>query len=207
MISTINQFVLLSDRTGLLILNSLAGISPLLDELFVLLAEGVIFILVGAFLMYLFKSSKSSNRMLLLGEAIVSTLLARFIFVTGLRLLHFRFRPFWCEKITQLVSHNPLEASFPSGHAAVMAALAMTMWYMNKKLGAVFALAAVVSGFSRVVVGVHYPYDIVVGLACGVLSAIIARQLYIVAVHEESVIEKKIKTPSRSTKLPKKSKK
>lgn len=207
MIATINQIIIAFDRFLLVKLNALTGVFPLFDEVFVILAEGVVFMLVGAYVMYLFKSSKSSNRLLLLGEAFVSTIIARFIFVTGLRLIHFRFRPFLCESITQLVAHNPLEASFPSGHAAVMAALAMSMWYLNKKIGLLFGFFAVMSAFARVVVGVHYPLDVVVGLACGVVSAVLARKLYTYAVHESPLSVSKKTVASRSTKSVKKSKK
>lgn len=194
--TTINNLIVAFDRVSLHALNSLAGLSAFTDELFVTLAEGVVFILIGGFLMYLYKSSKSSNRGLLLSEAFVAVIVARFIFVTGIRLLHFRFRPFVFDHVLQIVPHSPLEASFPSGHAAVMASLAMTLWYMNKKLGMVFALAAVISGLSRVVVGVHYPLDIVAGLACGVISAVIARRIYTIAVHEKAFLTIKRKKSS-----------
>ncbi len=196
--NVIKNILFSTDRACLYLLNSFAGRFGSLDELFVMLAEGVIFALAGAYLMYLYKSSKSSNRILLLSEAFISTLIARFVFVTGIRLLYFRFRPFVSENVVQLVAHSPLEASFPSGHAAVMAALAVSMWYMNRRLGVLFAIFAVVSGFARVVVGIHYPLDIFVGLLCGVVAAVIARKLYRVVVEE--VRELSTKTTKKSKK-------
>ena len=57
--------------------------------------------------------------------------------------------------------------SFPSGHATVFAALAMAMYFYNKKLGYVFAVCAVLIGLSRIVVGIHFPMDVLTGWLIG----------------------------------------
>jgi membrane-associated phospholipid phosphatase len=61
-------------------------------------------------------------------------------------------------------------ASFPSGHAttAFAAALLLSLWY-PRGTGAFFGLAVLV-GLSRVVLGSHFPSDVLAGalLGCGV---------------------------------------
>ena len=57
--------------------------------------------------------------------------------------------------------------SFPSNHAAVAAAIAAAFFLVDRRLGLVAAVAALVMGFSRVYVGAHYPHDVAVGFLVG----------------------------------------
>lgn len=61
--------------------------------------------------------------------------------------------------------------SFPSGHASFMSALGFAAYYYNKKGAAVLLFLAVLTGIARVVVGVHYWYDIVGGFILGFFVA------------------------------------
>jgi len=57
--------------------------------------------------------------------------------------------------------------SFPSGHATLFSALATAIYYLHKKIGFVFILIAIFISISRVIAGVHFPIDIVVGWILG----------------------------------------
>jgi len=71
----------------------------------------------------------------------------------------------------------PVTYSFPSGHATVSFACATTLALAVPRLAwPLFALATLIS-FSRVYVGVHYPFDVVAGAALGVAIAIALRRL------------------------------
>ncbi len=59
--------------------------------------------------------------------------------------------------------------SFPSGHATVLGALAMAVYYENKKLGVCFAICAILISLARVISGVHYLADVLAGLLVGFL--------------------------------------
>lgn len=58
---------------------------------------------------------------------------------------------------------------FPSDHATMAGAVAMGLWMVNRRLGAVGWVAALILAFSRVYVGAHYPHDVVAGLVLGAL--------------------------------------
>ena len=70
---------------------------------------------------------------------------------------------------------------FASSHASTTFALATTVWLMLRPwslwFGAAFGWSALVA-YSRVYVGVHYPLDILVGAAVGVLVGWLVYQLY-----------------------------
>ncbi|WTT38151.1 phosphatase PAP2 family protein [Kitasatospora sp. NBC_00085] len=62
--------------------------------------------------------------------------------------------------------------SFPSNHTVIAFAAAAALWFADRRLGWIAGIAAVLMGASRVWVGVHYPHDVLVGAAVGVLAAI-----------------------------------
>lgn len=63
--------------------------------------------------------------------------------------------------------------SFPSSHAANMASAATWFSYQYKKYTWIFVTIAVLVGYSRIYVGVHYPSDVLGGAVIGVFCAFI----------------------------------
>ncbi len=62
---------------------------------------------------------------------------------------------------------RPTSSSFPSGHSASAAAFVTGVAMESLPAGAVLAPVGLAVGYSRVHVGVHYPGDVVAGLAVG----------------------------------------
>jgi undecaprenyl-diphosphatase len=75
-------------------------------------------------------------------------------------------------------SHDP---SFPSDHASAAFGIAFAVLMFDRLAGALFVAAAALIGVGRVLVGVHYPGDVLagmlVGLACAVVAVRLARPL------------------------------
>lgn len=57
--------------------------------------------------------------------------------------------------------------SFPSGHTSASFAAAAVIYTMNKKWGIIAFIFAVLMGFSRLYLGVHYPSDVIAGAWLG----------------------------------------
>ena len=58
--------------------------------------------------------------------------------------------------------------TFPSDHAAMLAALACSLYFWNRRLGNFWLVSAVVLAACRVAIGFHYPVDMIGGAVLGV---------------------------------------
>jgi undecaprenyl-diphosphatase len=84
-----------------------------------------------------------------------------------------RPRPFLEHKGLDVLIKGKTDFSFVSDHATLAMALAVGIYLVNRKLGLVGIVLAVLAGFSRVYMGVHYPTDVVGGLALGMAVALL----------------------------------
>ncbi len=84
-----------------------------------------------------------------------------------------RVRPYDAYSFLHILVAPEKDASFPSGHSSIAFSVAMIYYYSlsNHKLGIGFVVFAALIALSRLYVGVHYPSDVVAGIACGVLIA------------------------------------
>lgn len=65
-------------------------------------------------------------------------------------------------------------SSFPAGHAATAFAGATVLGYVARSAAPLLLLVALLIGFSRVYVGVHYPTDVLAGAAIGIAVGALA---------------------------------
>ncbi|HEX4223609.1 MAG TPA: phosphatase PAP2 family protein [Pseudonocardiaceae bacterium] len=85
--------------------------------------------------------------------------------------LWFEPRPFVAlHGVTVLLAH-PADNSFPSDHAVIAGALAVGTLLFARRWGIVAAVVAILLAFARVYAGMHYPLDVIAGLAIGALVA------------------------------------
>jgi undecaprenyl-diphosphatase len=69
------------------------------------------------------------------------------------------------------------DASFPSDHASAAFGIAVAVAIIDPLVGAFFIVLAVLIAVGRVVVGEHYPGDVIAGAAIGTLSALVVIRL------------------------------
>lgn len=79
-----------------------------------------------------------------------------------------RPRPCWLESI-QLLIKNPTDYAFPSGHTLSSVIGAFMLTAANRKFGLPAVLLAVLIGFSRLYLYVHFPSDVLASAVIGVL--------------------------------------
>jgi undecaprenyl-diphosphatase len=94
-------------------------------------------------------------------------------FVSTFNAFFFRPRPF-TELPTNLLFYQPTDSSFPSNSVAIVFAIAFAIFLSNRKFGGILLFIACIHAFSRVYVGVHYPFDVIAGAAGGMVIAFFA---------------------------------
>lgn len=151
-------------------INGLAFRFCLLDGLMVFFARYCEWFLLFFLVLFLLKERRRFFS-LFLGFAL-SGFISRLVITESIRHFFPVDRPFVNYQVNLLL-HHAATPSFPSGHAAFYFALAFYVFFINKKAGTFFLLGALLISFARVFVGIHWPLDILVGMAVGILSAVL----------------------------------
>ncbi|HVY67947.1 MAG TPA: phosphatase PAP2 family protein [Patescibacteria group bacterium] len=113
--------------------------------------------------------------MVFLGFA--SFVFARFVICEGIYFFYKKVRPY--QNLGFLPPIAPLflsfdekrSNSFPSGHAASLAAISAVCFVFSPLLGILGFAAAILNGAARVILGYHYLSDVLAGWAVGIFSA------------------------------------
>lgn len=88
----------------------------------------------------------------------------------GLNLLFFRLRPFTAHDGVTLLFYHPSDSSLPSNAAAVAFVFTAGVARRSRWLGALGAALGCLLGISRIIGGVHYPFDILAGALLGIAT-------------------------------------
>lgn len=106
---------------------------------------------------------------------VLETLLVNLIFKPLVR----RPRPYVINEAIDVLAHWQRDYAFPSGHTGSCFAVAGVMLLcMPKRYGIPAFLLAVLMGYSRMYVGVHYFTDVIGGAGIGMVCAVIAKKLF-----------------------------
>lgn len=148
--------------------NSLSGQSAILDTFYKIIAAWFVYLIPLILLGLWFLNHKK-----IATSATLAGLLAWFGFSNLIGAIWFRSRPFFQEGVRELVFHRP-DKSFPSDHAAFLAALTLYFYLAGyRRLGTFFLVLTILISVTRVITGVHFPGDILAGWLVGVIAAFI----------------------------------
>ena len=129
---------------------------------------GIIWIALTLVLLVIPKTRRS-------GLIMAMALIADLILCNGiLKNLVARTRPYDVNTVVNLLIEKPVDYSFPSGHTAASFA-AVTALYLagEKKLWKPALVLSILIAFTRMYLYVHYPTDILGGIAVGIISGYI----------------------------------
>jgi undecaprenyl-diphosphatase len=133
-------------------------------------------------LLYLFGGQNSKKVAILR----IAALLCTNIIVYILKVLIAEPRPFMVLPNVDLIVNETGIYSFPSGHtassfaAATVIGLKLSVNIKGKNYRLIYPLLAfaVLIGFSRIYIGVHYPLDVIIGALIGISSALLVLRLW-----------------------------
>lgn len=85
-------------------------------------------------------------------------------------------RPFVALNLTPLFMESGF--SFPSAHVTVISAISVIAWNIDYRLGITFFAFTILVALSRMIIGVHYPIDVIGGICLGILIGLSALWFY-----------------------------
>lgn len=156
------------------ILNFIQGMrTPVGDIVMPLISRlgdvGAVWVLLAAVLLFFPRTRKSGVvvAMALCLDAVLCNAILKNVFG--------RIRPCDVNTAIQLLVARPDDFSFPSGHtAASFAAVSALFFAGEKRLWKLAVIPAVLIAFSRMYLYVHYPTDILGGIAVGIIAGYLA---------------------------------
>lgn len=156
-------------------IHGLSGIAPLLDALGTFLALYLPYLLGAAIIVFIFRQKTAREKLGAFLTFALATLISRGILAEAIGFLLPTARPFSALGFTPLIGGSG--AAFPSGHAAFFFALGFALFLFDKRWAVWFLMLSFVVGLARIFVGVHYPLDILGGIAVAFVSYLIVKAL------------------------------
>lgn len=148
--------------------------TPMLNKLFMaitaLLGSKGLIVVFLSFVLMAFKKTKRCGLAILLSFALAAVLGYAFKHIIA------RPRPFLLAAEIELIVKAPKGYSFPSNHSALAFATATAIFLQNKYCGFIALFIASLVAFSRLYLFVHFPTDIIAGVALGIASALIIKK-------------------------------
>ena len=157
-------------------LHSLAGLNPVLDSVIIFIADSldsVLLVFIVIFLLMDFHEKTDdpeesvgtwAKEMLIVGTVSFLSWAAADLVFKGFFAIP---RPYeTLETVQALFQYGSMD-SYPSGHAAFFAGLAISLMFVHRRVGLTMTVFAALIPIARVIAGVHFPFDIIGGWILG----------------------------------------
>lgn len=147
------------------------GFLDILMPLITALDNGGVFYIILALILLIFKKTRKVGCYLAL--ALIFGLIAGNLILKNAVA---RTRPYDMPQALSfdLLINKPRDFSFPSGHTLVACEGAVVMWFYSRRAGIAATVLGALIAFSRLYLYVHYPTDILGGIALGIITSLCA---------------------------------
>ncbi|MCY8004052.1 undecaprenyl-diphosphatase [Bacillus haynesii] len=137
-------------------IHQLANHNHILDGAMILITEKAIYMYALILLLiWIFGNRSYKISVLQAGVTGILGLAANYL----LSLVYYEPRPFVAHHVDVLI-HHAADASFPSDHTTGALAISIAFWLYHRKIGSCLIAFGLLTGFSRIWVGHHYPVDV-----------------------------------------------
>ncbi|MEC0276200.1 undecaprenyl-diphosphatase [Peribacillus frigoritolerans] len=186
-------------------IHNLSGHSNTLDNFMVFITDKAIYIFALALLaLWIFGGKCMKRAVLYAGGTGVIALVVNVLIAQ----IYYEPRPFVTHHIQTLIPHAE-DASFPSDHSTGAFTIAIAMWFRYKKIGIPMFILALLTGFSRIWAGLHYPFDVLGSLMVAIVISYVIVKLsrlfdplvnWIISIYDSILGKRSISNKSSRTK-------
>lgn len=157
--------------------NDFAFQNETLDSVIVFLTDKFGLLLVFSLIIFLFTHKHKEDNLRNIAVIFLSGLFA-WVISKIIKYFYFSPRPFEVlDSVNILFEHGDGD-SLPSGHAVFYSAIATSFYFYHKYLAIIYIIGAFVIGVSRIIAGIHWPVDILVGYALGGIVGFFAYKFF-----------------------------
>ena len=132
------------------------------------------YLMIGVFIVSIFRMTSFKLKSYYFMLAALSVIISRGVITETINFLIPTDRPF---KVFGLQPVNAIDPGFPSGHMALFVPIALVAYSYDKRLGRIFLIGTVLMGVSRILLGYHFPSDIIGGIIVGVAGFFAAKAI------------------------------
>jgi len=134
------------------------------------LATYLIYVVVMIFLFFLLKEKDLREKVYVFLFSLLLLVISRGLFTGIIRFIFPKQRPFAQLDFVPLISNSGFADALPSGHVVFVFSLAFCVFLLNKKWGWICLALAILVSLGRILVGVHWPMDVLVGFVVSGVS-------------------------------------
>jgi len=155
------------------IINQLAGRYSVLDMLMILISNKVRYLFAFVLILMWFRGCSQRKVTVYAVISVTFTLLIKML----IQRFYFKPRPFMKRRVGILIP-SKMNSAFLSTHMLLTTAVSTSIFLHERVIGAVMWGLSLLTGFSRIWVGHHYPSDIIRSLFIGSLTSIIVEKVF-----------------------------
>lgn len=158
------------------LLHGVMGHSSVIDWFAIFIAKYLPYALALAAIIVIFRNKNWRHKMWVSLTLVFSLLVSYGFLSTIIHYFYNKPRPFTVLGFTPPFPET--SSAFPSNHATVFFTIAYVMFLINKKSGYWFLGFALLNGIARIVVGVHWPFDIVGGAVIALIGFLVTQKIF-----------------------------
>ncbi|MED4761286.1 undecaprenyl-diphosphatase [Priestia megaterium] len=155
------------------IINQLAGRYSVLDMLMILISNKVRYLFAFVLMLMWFRGYSQRKVTVYAVISATSTLCINML----IKCFYFKPRPFMKRRVGILIP-SKMNSAFLSKHTLLTTAVSTSIFLRERVLGSVMWGLSLLTGFSRIWVGHHYPSDIIRSIFIGSLTSIIVEKVF-----------------------------
>src|SRR4051794_4441469 len=150
------------------LINKFSGRCSPIDLLMILISNKIRFVFIFVLIFMWFRNDSYKKVSCNAVKSMGITLLIH----TLIKLFYFKPRPFVKHRVGILIP-SKMNSTFPSKHTLLVFAISTSIFLHKRILGSIMWVLSVLTGFSRIWVGHHYPSDIIGSAFIATMTSII----------------------------------